>query len=304
MAETIARRGGIAIIPQDIPLDVVASTVRRVKAAHVVYDTPVTVSPTTTVGEAMSLLPKRAHGAVVVVEDGKVLGIVTERDGADIDRFAQVSEVMTGDVTTFEVGADPSRCFDEMTARHMAVAPVLDGGQLVGVLTRKGALRSTIYQPAVDHEGRLVIGAAVGINGDVAAKSAALLKLGIDVLVVDTAHGHQSKMLEALPDVVAVAGRTPQRFRASHPDRRRQCRICRRRTRSRRRRSRHRQGRRGPGRHVHDPHDDRRRPSPVLRRSRVRRSSPRARRPRVGRRRRPLSRVTLPLRSRPAPRAS
>src|SRR5690349_15040932 len=72
MAETIARRGGIAIIPQDIPLDVVGSTVERVKAAHVVYDTPVTVTPTTTVGEAMSLLPKRAHGAVVVVEDGKV----------------------------------------------------------------------------------------------------------------------------------------------------------------------------------------------------------------------------------------
>ena len=204
MAETIARRGGIAIIPQDIPLDVVASTVERVKAAHVIYDTPVTVGPTTTVGEAMSLLPKRAHGAVVVVEDGRVLGIVTERDGADVDRFAQVSEVMTGDVLTFDTGADPRTCFNEMSVRHMAVAPVLDGGQLVGVLTRKGALRSTIYEPAVDSRGRLVIGAAVGINGDVATKTAALLQLGIDVLVVDTAHGHQSKMLEALPVVVAA----------------------------------------------------------------------------------------------------
>lgn len=204
MAETIARRGGIAIIPQDIPLDVVASTVQRVKAAHTIYDTPVTVTSTTTVGEAMSLLPKRAHGAVVVVDDGKVLGIVTERDGADIDRFAQVSEVMTGDVTTFDAGTDPRTCFNEMSARHMAVAPVLDGGQLVGVLTRKGALRSTIYEPAVDADGHLVIGAAVGINGDVAAKAAALLELGIDVLVVDTAHGHQDKMLEAIPVVVAA----------------------------------------------------------------------------------------------------
>ncbi len=204
MAETIARRGGIAILPQDIPLDVVASTVGRVKAAHVIYDTPVTVGPTTTVGEAMSLLPKRAHGAVVVVEDWKVLGIVTERDGADIDRFAQVSEVMTGDVLTFDAGADPRTCFNEMSARHMTVAPVLDGGQLVGVLTRKGALRSTIYEPAVDSQGRLVIGAAVGINGDVADKAAALLQLEIDVLVVDTAHGHQTKMLEVLPVVVAA----------------------------------------------------------------------------------------------------
>jgi IMP dehydrogenase len=204
MAETIARRGGIAIIPQDIPLDVVAATVQRVKSAHTVYDTPVTVGPNTTVGEAMSLLPKRAHGAVVVVEDGVVLGIVTERDGADIDRFAQVREVMTTDVLTFEAGSDPRTCFDEMSAHHIDFAPVTDGGQLAGALTRKGALRSTIYSPAVDSDGRLVIGAAVGINGDVTAKAEALLAMGIDVLVVDTAHGHQGKMLEALPHVVAA----------------------------------------------------------------------------------------------------
>lgn len=204
MAETIARRGGIAIIPQDIPLDIVAATVQRVKAAHTVYDTPVTVSSSTTVGEAMSLIPKRAHGAVVVVEDGKVLGIVTERDGAEIDRFAQVREVMSTDILTFDAGTDPKTCFNEMSARHLDYAPVLDGGQLVGVLTRKGALRSTIYQPAVDASGALVIGAAVGINGDVSGKATDLLAMGLDVLVVDTAHGHQDKMLEALPLVVAA----------------------------------------------------------------------------------------------------
>jgi IMP dehydrogenase len=204
MAETVARRGGIAIIPQDIPLDIVAKTIGRVKAAHVVYDTPVTVDPTTTIGEAMSLLPKRAHGAVVVVEDGKPLGIMTERDGAEIDRFAQVREVMTSDVLTFDAGVDPRTAFNEMSARHIDMAPVLDGGQLIGVLTRKGALRSTIYEPAVDADGRLVIGAAVGINGDVRGKAEALLAMGIDVLVVDTAHGHQQKMLEALPIVVAA----------------------------------------------------------------------------------------------------
>jgi IMP dehydrogenase len=204
MAETIARRGGIAIIPQDIPLDIVAKTIERVKAAHAVYDTAVTVDPTTTIGEAMSLLPKRAHGAVVVVEDGKPLGIVTERDGAEIDRFAQVREVMTSDVLTFDAGVDPRTAFNEMSARHIDMAPILDGGQLIGVLTRKGALRSTIYDPAVDADGKLVIGAAVGINGDVRGKAEALLAMGIDVLVVDTAHGHQQRMLESLPLVVAA----------------------------------------------------------------------------------------------------
>ncbi|MEJ7635421.1 GuaB1 family IMP dehydrogenase-related protein [Aeromicrobium sp.] len=204
MAETIARRGGIAIIPQDIPLDIVAATVQRVKAAHTVYETPVTVTPATTIGEVMSLLPKRAHGAAVVVEDAKVLGIVTERDGAEIDRFAQVREVMTTDILTIEAGTDARTCFNDLSARHIDFAPILDGGRLVGVLTRKGALRSTIYEPAVDTAGSLVIGAAVGINGDVSRKAAALLDLGIDVLVVDTAHGHQAKMSEALPLVLAA----------------------------------------------------------------------------------------------------
>src|SRR6188472_3173866 len=89
MAETLARRGGLAIIPQDIPLDVVARSVAQVKAAHPVYDTPVSVTPHTTVGEALSLLPKRSHGAVLVVDGDKPLGVVTQHDGAEVDRFAQ-----------------------------------------------------------------------------------------------------------------------------------------------------------------------------------------------------------------------
>ena len=81
---------------------------------------------------------------------------------------------------------------------------MVDGDRLVGVLTRKGALRSTIYPPAVDADGAAP-SAAVGINGDVAGKAADLLATGVDVLVVDTAHGHQEKMLEALRAVRAVA---------------------------------------------------------------------------------------------------
>ena len=77
-------------------------------------------------------------------------------------------------------------------------------GRLVGVLTRTGALRSTLYTPALDAAGRLRVAAAVGVNGDVAAKAAELLEAGVDTLVVDTAHGHQDRMLEALRAVRAV----------------------------------------------------------------------------------------------------
>ena len=90
----------------------------------------------------------------------------------------------------------------------------LDGdGRLIGVITRKGALRSTIYRPAVDADGKLLIGAAVGINGDPAVRAKELAAFGADVLVIDTAHGHQTRTLHAieavraeLPDAKIVAG--------------------------------------------------------------------------------------------------
>ncbi|WP_313405432.1 GuaB1 family IMP dehydrogenase-related protein [Aeromicrobium sp.] len=209
MAETVARRGGIAILPQDIPVDVLADTVHRVKAAHTVYDTPVVLTPNMTVGEALSLVPKRSHGGAVVVEslDGpemKVVGVFTPQQGAEIDRFAQVREVMLTDPFVLPAGGDPRELFNQLSDQHVPFAPVVDGGALAGVLTRKGALRSTIYSPAVDPQGSLVVGAAIGINGDVRGKAEAVIGIGVDVLVVDTAHGHQAKMFDALPIVREV----------------------------------------------------------------------------------------------------
>ncbi len=207
MAETVARRGGIAIIPQDIPPDVVGAVVAKVKRSHPVYDTPISVAPHSTVGEALSLLPKRAHGLAVVVEDGRALGTVSEADAAGVDRFAQVHQVMSSQAYATTTTATPTEIFEELSRRHLEAALVLDGEVLVGVMTRKHALRSTLYRPALDADGRLMIGAAVGINGNVAGRAEALLDAGIDVLVVDTAHGHQERMLSSLKSVREVRDR-------------------------------------------------------------------------------------------------
>ncbi|SDS13050.1 GuaB1 family IMP dehydrogenase-related protein [Microlunatus soli] len=201
MAETVARRGGVAIIPQDIPTDVVASTVAKVKNSHTVFDTPISVTPHDTVGQAISLLAKRAHGAVVVVQDGKPLGLVSEADLTGVDRFAQVHEVMSDDLVIVSPDTAPEDIFSRLSEKHLTVALVCEGDRLLGVMTRKHALRSTLYRPAVDPDGRLIVGAAVGINGDVAGRAEALLTAGVDVLVVDTAHGHQDKMISGLKAV-------------------------------------------------------------------------------------------------------
>lgn len=222
MAETVARRGGLAIIPQDIPIDVVAKTISRVKAAHPIVETPITVAPEDTVASVMALIDKRSHGAAVVIDsDRRPVGVITPGDCAEVDQFTQAREVMSSDLTCVDLSlieanglAGLEEAFNALYRSHRRFTPVVDSdGRLVGVLTRKGALRSSVYQPALDAQGRLRIGTAVGINGDVRAKASALLEAGADVLVVDTAHGHQRKMLDALeavrsinPGVPVVAG--------------------------------------------------------------------------------------------------
>jgi IMP dehydrogenase len=206
MAETVARRGGLAVLPQDIPVDVVSEVVSWVKSRHPVYDTPITLGPTSTVGEALALLTKRAHGIVVVVEDGSPIGVVTDGQCQGVDRFAQLSQVMTADPLTIPAGTDLPKIFDVLSGERVSAAPVVEGDRLVGVITRKGALRSALYTPALNTDGHLLTSAAVGINGDVAGKASALLAAGVDVLVVDTAHGHQEKAVEAVRAVRSIAG--------------------------------------------------------------------------------------------------
>ncbi|ABK04023.1 IMP dehydrogenase [Arthrobacter sp. PvP102] len=230
MAETMARRGGLAVLPQDVPLDVLRDVTAWIKSRHTVFETPVSLLASETVIDALHLMGKRPHGAVVVMDDaGKVAGVVRAADCDGQDRFASLASVMRQalvlDAAAFGAGpaagdaapdgrdASLRKAFEAMDAAGTDFAPVQLGGSLAGVLTRKGALRSTIYRPLVDAAGKLKVAAAVGINGDVAGRAAELLAAGVDVLVIDTAHGHQQKMFDALaavrsldPAVPIVAG--------------------------------------------------------------------------------------------------
>ncbi len=205
MAETIARRGGIVVLPQDLPIDAVRATVDFVKSRDLVADTPVTLAPDDAVSDAVALIHKRAHGAAVVVDGGRPIGLVTESATIGVDRFARVRDIAVSDFVTAPLGSDPRRVFELLEQAPIPVAVLTTAdGSLGGVLTRTGAVRAGIYSPAVDAAGRLRIAAALGINGDVAAKARSLAQTGIDVLVIDTAHGHQHKMLDAIKAVSAL----------------------------------------------------------------------------------------------------
>lgn len=205
MAETVARRGGIVVLPQDLPVSAVKETVDFVKSRDTVVDTPVTLSPDDSVSDAIALIHKRAHGAAVVIFEDRPIGLVTEASCVGVDRFTRVRDVAISDFVSAPVGTDPRKVFDLLEHAPVNVA-VLTGadGSLAGVLTRTGAVRAGIYTPAVDANGRLRIAAAVGINGDVGAKARDLAEAGVDVLVIDTAHGHQQKMLDAVEAVAAL----------------------------------------------------------------------------------------------------
>jgi len=203
MAETIARRGGLVVIPQDVPTEAVAEIIEWVKARHSVWDTPLTLTTGDAVADAWNLLHKRAHGAVIVVDDGnRPIGVVDEAALTGVDRFTRIGDVMNTDILQLPLGTRPQDVFDQLHHSTHKVALGLDDEQrLSGVLTELTALRAEIYKPATDDEGKLRVAAAVGVNGDVRAKAEALIKAGVDVLVVDTAHGHQEKMITALKAV-------------------------------------------------------------------------------------------------------
>jgi IMP dehydrogenase len=211
MSETVARRGGIAVLPQDIPLEVISQVVSFVKSRHHIFETPITLTPQHTVGDALSLIHKRAHGAVVVTNaTGEPIGVFTEADAVGFDRFSQLQNVMSRELITLEATTTPEQAFNRLAHERLSMAPVIDtDGRLMGVMTSKGALRSTIYRPALDAHGRLLVAVAVGINADPVGRARDLVAMGVDVLVMDTAHGHQTKMLEVVEAVRAAVGDVP-----------------------------------------------------------------------------------------------
>lgn len=214
LAATLARRGGLGVLPQDMPLQDLDAAIRWVKAQPVPWDTPLVLSPEATVADAAKLMPATAgHGIVVAdtsgggqLEASDVLGIVpASRLGTALPdaRLGDLARGRVASIDAFDIES-PRHAFDVIVAADAEMVCVVDHGHVIGTLSRRSALRATLYRPAVDVSGRLIVAAAVGINGDVASKAKALAAAGVDVLVLDTAHGHQEGMLRALRTVASL----------------------------------------------------------------------------------------------------
>jgi IMP dehydrogenase len=204
LAATLARRGGLGVLPQDMHLQDLHDAIRWVKAQPVAFDTPYELGPDETVADALRRVPALdGHGVVINDADGRYLGaLAAGRLGVALPD-ARLGDLLHGAITALDAEdiSDGRAAFDVMNAAGLEFAPVLDHGKVVGTLSQRSALRSTIYQPALDAHGRLRVAAAIGINGDVASKARALAAAGVDVLVIDTAHGDQDGMRRAIRTV-------------------------------------------------------------------------------------------------------
>src|SRR5690606_11655748 len=207
LAAALARRGGLGVLPQDLPLQELDAAIRWVKEQPVAWDAPLELSADATVADALRVVPAIAADVVLLrAEDGSEAGCVPAARLGTALPDARLGDLVHGGIVSLDADDldGPRAAFDLLVDAEVDVALVRHHGRLVGAVTRRGALRSTIYTPAVDGSGRLRVAAAIGINGDVAAKARALADAGVDVLVVDTAHGHQEGMLEARRTVAGL----------------------------------------------------------------------------------------------------
>jgi IMP dehydrogenase len=204
LAATLARRGGLGVLPQDMHLDDLRDAIRWVKEQPTRWDTPLSLSPDDSVASALQRIPAvDGHGIVLHESDGTYLGTIQAARLATALPDARLGDLLHGAIASLEAEDldGPRAAFDLMVAASLEFAPILERGVVVGTLSRRSALRSTLYQPALDASGRLRVAAAIGINGDVASKARTLAAAGVDVLVIDTAHGHQDGMLSAIRTV-------------------------------------------------------------------------------------------------------
>lgn len=219
LAISMAREGGIGVIHKNMPIDMQAGEVEKVKRSeNGVITNPFFLHPENKVYEAEQLMHNyKVSGVPIVNGEGKLVGIITNRDMRFLtDMDMDIGEVMTKDnLVTAPVGTTHEQAREILAKRKIEKLPLVDeNGYLRGLITIKDIQKATKYpNSAKDERGRLLCGAAIGVTADVLDRAGALLSAGADVLVLDSAHGHSmniakttEKIKNAFPDCQLIVG--------------------------------------------------------------------------------------------------
>jgi IMP dehydrogenase len=216
-AIALAQLGGLGFIHRNLSIEQQAAEVAIVKKyeSGMITD-PVTVHPEQKIGDALAIMQRHHISGLPVVSDGRLVGILTNRDLRFEKRLDKpVRDVMTTRVITAKLGITLDQAKEILQAHRIEKLPLVDDSdRLCGLITVKDMDKATRYPHASkDARGRLRVGAALGVGIDREARAQALRRAGIDVLCVDTAHGHSRNVIEAVratkrecPDVEVIAG--------------------------------------------------------------------------------------------------
>ena len=207
LAMALAREGGLGILHKNMTIEKQAEQVRKVKLSEsgVILDT-ITLYADATVGDALRLVRENKIGGIPIIDkNGKLAGILTNRDlRFEDDPKRKVSEVMTKDnLITAPEGTDMKKAEVILRQHKVEKLPVVNkNGKLIGLLTYRDILQLKSFPNAVkDSFGRLLVGAGVGITRDLMDRVAALQQVGVDVIALDSAHGHSKGVISALKEV-------------------------------------------------------------------------------------------------------
>ncbi len=202
MAIAIAQEGGFGIIHRNLPIQWQTEEVRKVKRSeHTIIEKPYTTVPDNTIERAVATMQEHNVSSLVVVDDGgKLVGILTNRDLFFETSGKLVSEVMTADPVTAHYTSTSAEQLEIMKRHKVEKIPLVDkDGFLKGLVTARDVLKKKHYPHASrDSKGRLRVGASIGIRGDYAERTKALLDVKADAIVVDVAHGHMERALDVV----------------------------------------------------------------------------------------------------------
>lgn len=219
LAIALARQGGLGVLHKNMSIERQAEQVRKVKRSEsgLILD-PVTLREDATIGDALKLMKENKIGGIPIVDGkNKLVGILTNRDlRFERTPSKKVSEVMTSEnLITAPEGTDLKKAEKILQKYKIEKLPVVNkSGKLIGLITYRDILQLHSYPNAVkDGFGRLLVGAALGITGDMLDRAAALTQIGVDVVCMDSAHGHSKGVMEALklvkknfPKLQVIAG--------------------------------------------------------------------------------------------------
>ena len=204
LAIALAREGGIGILHKNMSIERQAEQVRKVKRSEsgMIVD-PITLEVNATIGDALLLMKENKIGGIPIVDkSNKLVGILTNRDlRFETDRKRKVSEVMTKENLIIAPEGTDLRKAEKMLRQYkIAKLPVVSKqGKLIGLITYRDILQLSAFPNAVkDKIGRLLVGAALGITKDILDRAAALQSVGVDIVSLDSAHGHSKGVIEAL----------------------------------------------------------------------------------------------------------